>query len=69
MLTFKHKSNFFFEQLPSYENGYLDVGKVIKYIMNNMEILMASQFCFCMVVQGLDFLVLIKVFLTQRFLE
>ena len=27
MLTFKHKSNFFFEQLPSYENGYLDVGQ------------------------------------------
>ena len=26
MLTFKHKSNFFFEQSPSYENGYLDVG-------------------------------------------
>ena len=26
MLTFKHKSNFFFEQLQSYDSGYLDVG-------------------------------------------
>ena len=26
MLTFKHKPNFFFAQLPSYENGFLDVG-------------------------------------------